>query len=413
MSRGTRSGLWAHPNFLKLWIADTISFFGSQISALALPLVAVLELDATAGEMGVLFALSNLPFVLLGLLAGVWVDRYRRRPILIGMNVLQAAALALVPLAVVLDMLRIELLWVVAFVAGCGSMLGRIAWASYLPSLVGRDQLVEGNSKLEMSASAAQIVGPGVGGLLVQAISAPVAILVDCVSFIVSSQFLRSIDAPEQPPQRSRRHFVAEIAEGLRFVLGDRWIRPNALCAVFNNLAYGLSEAVYILYATRELGFSPGLVGLIVTSSGIGLLCGAWLAANPPRWIGYGTATILGVALYGVGIGLAALAGGALLFAGFVLALGRFISGIGDITYTINTVSLRQRITPDALLGRMNGAFRVVGKAAVPVGALLGGIIGEAYGLRVALLVAAACGLLAVPWLWFSPWRTATAGKHG
>ena len=259
------AGLWRHADFVKLWTGQTISLFGSQITFLALPLTAVLVLEASPAQMGFLTAAGAIPSLLVGLFVGVWVDRYRRRPILIAADLGRAALLFAIPVAAILGMLRIEHLYVVAFLVGTLELFFDVAHRSFLPSLVKREQLVEGNSKLEMSRSIAMILGPGVAGGLVQLVTAPIAIAVDAISFLISALFLGWIRAPEPAPKPSdqRENIWRELGEGLRLVSGNRLLRAIAGCMGIVGLFNSVLEAVFVLYVTRELGIEPGLLGLV------------------------------------------------------------------------------------------------------------------------------------------------------
>ena len=402
------SGLWRHPDFVKLWAGHTISRFGSEISQLAIPLTAALVLNASAFQMGLLGTFEFAPFLLLSLFAGVWVDRLRRKPILIVADIGRALLLGSIPLAAVLGVLRIEQLYVVGFCTGILTVLFDVADQSYLPALVSRGHLVEGNSKLEMSRSVAQIAGPGVGGALVQLVSAPIAILVDAVSFLASAVCLVTIRAREAAPVRHAHgggSIWAELREGLVVVLGNPLLRSIAGCTATTNLFGNGMMAVYVLYATRELGIGPALLGIILAAGGPGALLGALLAGRMANRFGLG-ATIIGASLVG-GLAnlLVPLASGPELAIAALLLLASFVGGITNPVYNINQVSLRQAITPDRLQGRMNASVRFIVWGTIPIGALIGGALGDAIGLRPTLALMAACSVLATLWILFSPVR--------
>jgi MFS family permease len=402
------SGLWRHPDFVKLWAGHTISRFGSEISQLAIPLTAALVLNASAFQMGLLGTFEFAPFLLLSLFAGVWVDRLRRKPILIVADIGRALLLGSIPLAAVLGVLRIEQLYVVGFCTGILTVLFDVADQSYLPALVSRGHLVEGNSKLEMSRSVAQIAGPGVGGALVQLVSAPIAILVDAVSFLASAVCLATIRAREAAPVRHAHgggSIWAELREGLVVVLGNPHLRSIAGCTATTNLFGNGMMAVYVLYATRELGIGPALLGIILAAGGPGALLGALLAGRMANRFGLG-ATIIGASLVG-GLAnlLVPLASGPELAIAALLLLASFVGGISNPVYNINQVSLRQAITPDRLQGRMNASVRFIVWGTIPIGALIGGALGDAIGLRPTLALMAACSVLATLWILFSPVR--------
>src|SRR5438874_7367780 len=274
------AGLWRHPEFVKLWTGQTISRFGSEISQLAIPLAAALVLDASPAQMGLLSAFEFAPFLLLSLFAGVWVDRVRRRPVLIVADIGRAVILGSIPVAAVLGVLRIEQLYVVGLLTGVLTVFFDVAYQAYLPVLVSREHLVEGNSKLEVSRSVAQIAGPGVAGALVQVVSAPIAVVVDALSFVASVISLLFIHAPEPAPVRrpgAAGSMWSELREGLGVVLGNPLLRSIAACTGMSNLFSNAWAAVYVLYLTRELGLPPAIIGLIFAVSGPGALLGALL----------------------------------------------------------------------------------------------------------------------------------------
>src|SRR4051794_28020672 len=304
------SGLWHHPDFLKLWVGESISLVGSQITSLALPLVVVVVLDAGPLQMGALGAAQYAPFLLFGLIAGVWLDRVRRRPILVWTDIGRAALLASIPISAALGLLRIDQLYVVAFGTGVLTVFFDVAYHAFLPSLVRREELVEGNSKLELSRSVAQIAGPGLGGGLVQFLTAPVAVAVDSVSYLSSALSLALIRTPEAPPEsRETRSVRAEIAEGVRLVLGNPVLRANAGCTGTWNLFSSAIQAVFILYATHDLGLAPATLGVVLAASGPGALLGALVASWSARRLGVGPTIIFGAIVGGLGTLLVAFAG--------------------------------------------------------------------------------------------------------
>src|SRR5919199_2128290 len=278
-------GLWRHPDFVKLWSGQTISRFGSEISQLAIPLTAALVLGASPAQMGLLGAFEFAPFLLLSLFAGVWVDRVHRRPVLIVADVGRAILLGSIPAAALAGVLRIEQLYVVGLLTGVLTVFFDVAYQAYLAVLVKREHLVEGNSKLEVSRSVAQIAGPGVAGALVQLVTAPIAVVVDAISFVASVIFLLLIGAPEPAPVRQAGtdgSVWSELREGLAVVIGNPLLRSIAGCTATSNLFGNAMQAIYVLYVTRELGLQPAVIGLIYAIRGPGALGGA----VPPRWAG-------------------------------------------------------------------------------------------------------------------------------
>ncbi|WP_165422964.1 MFS transporter [Ktedonosporobacter rubrisoli] len=402
----TRFGaLWHYPDFLKLWTGETVSLIGSQVTTLALPLTAVILLKATPVQMGLLNAVGFAPFLFLTLFAGVWIDHHRRRPILVATNIGRGVLLGLIPLFALLGMLRIEYLYIIAALAGCLTMLFYLAFQAFLPTLLPREQLVEGNSKLSVSQSVAEIGGPGLAGILVQWISAPLAVVVDALSFFVAAGSLLLVRTPEPRPAASidLRSLLPEISEGFRVTFLNRYLRAFAGEAASYNLFWQVILTVFMLYAVRELHYSSGIIGLLFAVGSVGALCGAALTSPVARRIGVGF-TILGAAALSdatllVLPGITSSTPGAL---GFLLG-AFFLQGIGITGCNVHVDSIRQTLIPDRLRGRANASYRLLVSGALPVGALLGGFLGAWIGLRLTLLVGA-LGLLST-WLWivFSP----------
>lgn len=406
------TGLWRHPNFLKLWAGQSISVFGSAIGSLAVSLTAALTLQATPVQMGFLQAAGWIPS-LLALFAGAWVDRRRRRPILILTDLGRAILLLAVPVATALHALRIEMLYVVALLAGMLGILFNVAYQSFLPSLVQRERLVEANSKLTMSASAAQVAGPGLAGAVVQLVTAPVAILADALSFLISALFLGLIHVPEPAPtQQGEGHSIwREIGEGLRLVMGNPFLRAIAGYNATANIFWSMQLAVFVLYLTRELRIEAAWLGIIFASINVGTLVAPLLASRAAHRFGLGR-TIVGAPMVSyVGAALIPLAHGPMPLAIPLLVAGQFLIGLGLVVYEINQVSLRQAVTPGHMLGRMSASMRFITWAITPVGALIGGFLAQRIGLRPTLVVAAAGLWLAVPWAVFSPLLTLTTGQ--
>lgn len=402
------TGLWRHPDFRKLWAGQTISLFGSQITLLALPLVAVLTLHASPTQMGILRVFQTAPALLLGLFIGVWIDRVRRRPILLGADIGRALVLSVIPLVAALGVLRMEVVYVVGFLVGILTICFDVAYMSFLPSLVRREQLVEGNSKLEVSFSIASIGGPSLAGVLVQVITAPVAIALDAVSFLISGLFLSSIRMKEPPPvpRTQRQRVWDEIIEGLRAVVGNPALRALAITPAIVNLGLGIQATVFLLFLIRDLHLEPALIGVILTATGPGFLLGALMTG----WLGQRFG--LGPVLLGAGFAYS-LTRLALPFAygppGIIilaLAGANLISGITGQINAITSVSLRQTMTPDRMLGRVNASIRFIAWSTAPLGGLIGGVLGERIGLRPALGVAASLAFVVPLCIWYSPLRT-------
>jgi MFS family permease len=391
---------------MRLWSAQTISQFGSHVTFLAFPLAAIVILDASAFEVAVLGAVEWAPWLLFSLPVGAWVDRVLRRPILVAADVGRALVLVSVPLAYVADVLTIWQLYAVGFATGVLTVFFDVAYQSYLPSLVERNELEEGNSKLEISRSGAQLAGPGVAGALVDLVTAPVAILADAASFVASAGFLARIKREEALEARGvqERRLFAEIVEGLRFVLGDPFLRPSmAYVAIFNFFAQVLS-AVFLVYAVRELDLSPTAIGIIFGVANVGFLVGAVLAPRVSARLGVGPTLIASAFVGGLSMFLVPLAPQSNPIP-FLIAQGLII-GFAVVLYNVVAISFVQAITPDRLLGRMNASRRFVVWGVIPLGSLAGGAIASTLGLREALFVGAAGSALAFIPLLLSPLRT-------
>lgn len=403
--------LWRHPDFRRLWIGQTVSGFGSAITGVALPLTAVVILGATPGQMGLLGAASSLPALLFGLVVGVWVDRVRRRPLLIISELGRGLLLAGIPLLALLHLLGMAHLYVIAFLLGTLSLFFDIAITSFLPGLLPREQLVEGNSKLQISGSLASIAGPGLAGLLIQLITAPFAIVLDAVSYFVSAAnllFIRSVELPRDASQANRK-LGHELAEGIRFVLRESAIRAMTIGSAFGSLAVSIQGVVYIIFLTRELRLEPFWIGIIFGSIGVASLLGAVAATRVAGRIGPGPAVIAGTFLEMVGMLLIPLAPASSALAIPFLIVAQVFSGIGYPIYNISQLSLRQALTPDRLLGRVNASRRFIVFGIGPLGALAGGVLGQSIGLRGTLGVAATMLGISVLWMILSPLRTMRA----
>jgi MFS family permease len=390
---------------MKLWVAQTISVFGTGFTQLALPLIAVTALGATPAQMGFLGTAEFLPFLLLGLVAGVWVDRWPRRPVLIVGDVGRALALATIPLAALAGVLGMPQLYVVGFLAGVLTVFFDVAYQAYLPALVKRRQLVEGNSRLEASRSIAQVSSPGIAGVVIQIFSAPVAIVLDAISYLASALLIGRIGQPEGRPDPSgRRLMVAEVREGLGVVFGSRLLRSIAGCTGTSNFFSHVWGVLIILFAVRELSLTAATIGVVFSVGNVGALLGAFVAGRVGRRLGVGPTIIL--TSLGAALGFAPLVFATPRTAVPLLIAGGLISGFSNVVYNVTQVSLRQAITPQRLQGRMNATMRFVVWGTIPLGSLAGGVLGELLGLRPAITVGVAGGLLAFVWVFFSPVRS-------
>ncbi len=398
-------GLWRHRDFLSLWGAETISQFGSQVSFLALPLVAILALEESAFEVAALTSVTFLPFLFFTLPAGVWVDRLRRRPILVLGDLGRALVLLSVPLAYWADALTIWQLYAVGFVTGTCTVFFDVAYQSYVPSLVGREHLVEANSKLEISRAGANIGGPGLAGGIVSLLTAPVAVLADALSFVVSALMLGGIRAKEEaPPRESRRSIRSELGEGLRYVFTHPYQRGMVAAVAISNFFGQVVFSILLVYAVRELGLSAGTIGIALAIGNLGTLASALTARRIGDRLGAGRTIVLAACLFGPGTLVIALAPQAYALPSIVVAM--WILGFGGILYNVTAISLIQAITPDRLLGRANASRRFVVWGVVPFGGFAGGGLATLIGLRETIFVGAVGGVFAVIPILLSPVRS-------
>jgi Na+/melibiose symporter-like transporter len=400
-------GLWRHRDFVKLWVGQTVSDFGSIIGLSAIPFTAIIALDASPIEVAALTASRVVPQLVIGLPAGVWVDRLSKRPVLIVTDIARAIVLLTVPLAWLLDALVIEQLYVVAFVTGGLTVFFQVAYRSYLPSLVERDELIEGNSKLTATSAVSEFAGFSVSGWLVQVFSGPFAIFIDALTFGVSAIFIGRIEKREDPPPAPSEHASVrqETVDGLRTVAHDRLLRVIAASGALHWVGFGVIGAVYGLFVIRDLGFEPGVLGVIFGIGGISSLIGAVYAERAASRFGIGPSMALGVALFGVCMVFTLLAPvDAMIVAGALLVAAQLGDG-AYVIYDVNAVSLRQSVTPDAMLGRVNAFMHVDEQLSVLVGTLLGGVLGELIGLRPVLALGAALIFASAAFLAVSPVR--------
>lgn len=397
--------LWHHTDFLKLWTGETVSQFGSQVTQLALPTVAILILHAGPFEVGLLAALEYLAFPSLGLVAGVWADRLRRRPIMIVADLGRMLALGSIPLAFVLNALTLYQLYAVAVISGIFTVFFDVAYQSYLPVLVERSNLIEGNTKLEVSRSAAQVTGPAVAGFLIQVIGGARAILVDAISFLISALALVAIRKPEPEPKPStaegKAGFFREMGEGLGVVLKSPILRSIAACTATSNLGSNMLFAMYLIFAYRLLNLSPSVVGIIFGLSSTGWLVGALVAGRLARSLGLGPTLTVAIVVGGLSFLATPLA----LFGApaVILTVLGFIGSVQIPLYNINQVSLRQAITPDRVQGRMNATMRTIVWGTIPVGSFVGGIVGARVGVVPTMLLGGTLSLLASAWIMTGP----------
>ncbi|HEU5469675.1 MAG TPA: MFS transporter [Actinophytocola sp.] len=391
-------------DFAKFWGAETISLFGAQVTELAVLLTAVVELGASAFEVGLLNVARFVPFIVLSLLVGVWFDRRRRWPVLVAGNLARALVVGVVPVAALLGVLSVPLLLAVAFLVGVLTVVFDVGSTSYLPGLVDRGRLTEANSRLQTSFSLAAIAGPGLAGLLIGVLTAPNTLVICAAVFAGATVPLALITHREpSPPAGGQDGLARSIHEGLRAVFGDRTLKNLATQSATYNFFQNIVITVFSVYALRELALSPAQLGFVLAAGSVGTLIGALAAARVAARLGVGSAlrvaTLIGcvapiLLLVPHGSGPAALV---------ALAAALAVHGANLAVFNITALTLRQCITPDRLLGRMNASYRLLLYGTVPFGAFLGGVLAELVGLRGALIIGVAGLAVPIAWIPFSP----------
>lgn len=396
-------GLWRSVDFLRLWSADLVSQFGTQISFIAIPLIATTILDASPFQISLLAALEWLPVALFSLPAGAWVDRFSRRPILICADIASAVTMVAIPVAYLLESLTMWLLYLVAIVTGTLWVAFDIAHRSYLPTVIGREYLVAGNGALEIGRSTARIAGPSLAGGLIGLLTAPVAIALDALSFIGSAFLLRRIhkSEPEHGLKAAGDHASErlrnQIGEGLRYVTRHRLLAPLAVSTSLSNLGVSIMQALLVVYMARELDLSAGEIGITFTVANVGLLAAASTASPIVKRVGLGRTLVASSALQGIGLLLVPVA----VFSPMpILIASQLVRTFGVVVLNVNQRSLQQAIVPERLQGRANATFRFIGMGTIPIGNLLGGALATWVGFQIALWIggmfaAAACIVLA------------------
>jgi MFS family permease len=391
----------AVPAFRLLWAGETLSVLGQQFSVLALPLLASLTLHASPAQMGLLVACETAPFLLFSLIAGVWVDRFPRRPLLVGMNLLRALVLGLVPLVVWLGGLQLEVLYLAAFLIGTFSIFFNVAYQSVLPAIVPSSALNDANGKMETSRAGAEVIGPGLAGTMIGMIGSVAALWINVGSFLMSALLLSRLRFDEHPVSAAKPPPIAQqMTEGLSFVWRHAQIRPLMLCAATLNAAQGLLDAVLVLYLSRSLHLNPLQIGLIYVGSNVGTVAGAVLSSPLAARLGVARAAVGAALIAGAGMLLVPIAGvaGSLNIA--VLLLARFLYAFGDLMFFVQHITLRQSLTPPTLQGRMHASVRFLAGGVFPLAALLGGWTGQRLGIPVVLLLAGGIGSVAWLWVW-------------
>jgi MFS family permease len=380
--------LFARHDFRYLLLGQTTSQFGTQISGVAVPLLAVLTLHASPWQLGLVNAAGTLAFAVIGLPAGVWLDRLRRRRVLVASDLARSALLASIPLAAWAGQLSITQLIVVSLLVGIARVFFDVGYQSYLPSLLGPGQVLAGNSAMETARAGGQFAGPGLGGWLVGLIGAANVIAIDAGTFAVSAASLLAIrtrePVPQQPPARPR--LMHQIREGLTFVTRNRVLSALAMTSAMSNFAFAIASAVIVIFLSRTLLLPPSMIGLVVAFGSIMVIVGAALTPRLSRRFGSARIVWLALAVTGpITLLVPFSQPGWLVLLG---AVGGAAGEFGQIVYAITSVSLRQRLCPDQILGRVNATMRFLIMGVFPLGALLGGALGEAIGLRATLVIA-------------------------
>ena len=398
-------GLWRSGDFIRIWVATTMAQLGSGLGALAL--VAVLMLEASPLQMGILSAMQVAPGLVFGLGVGVWADRMRRRPILVSTSIARALSLTSVPVAFALDALLMEHLYAVAFFNGVCRTFSSVSFAAHLPQVVGRGNLVEANSKLAASGSVVETGALSVGGWIAQLTTALATVVAGAFTFLLSALFFVVVRKPESDVSSGdvHRSTLRGIWEGIVFVSLNPMLRALVGSAIAEALLHAGVGAVVLIYGVRELGLGIGVLGTIFAAGGVSSFVGATQATRISRPLGVGPATVLGFLLFGLGTLLVALARGPLLVAGLFLIVWKLFEAPYSV-YDINEMSLRQSVTPDSLLGRVTATFQFVGIGVYLVAVIMAGALAEIVGLRPPLVVAAGCGVAGAGWLFLSPvWK--------
>ncbi|PWR04894.1 MFS transporter [Micromonospora acroterricola] len=391
--------------FRTFWIGETVSQFGDRISELALPLIAVSLLAATPAQVSILTALIWLPN-LLGLFLGAWVDqRTHKRRLLIIADLVRAAVLLSLPVAYLFGVVTLAQLYLVALLAGTGAVLFAMARQAFFVALVPPSAYIDATSKLSMSRAVSFVAGPAVGGGLVQALTAPVAVVVDALSFLVSALLIRRIPVTETPPPPRRSSALGLVREGLVLVLRHPVLRAALGCTSTVNFFTFIATALLVLYASRELDLSAGAIGIAFGAGALGGLAGAALAPRVSRAIGLGRTAMIGVVLFPAPLALTALVTGPTWTKVAMLAAIEVVSSVGVMLMDVNLNALLTAVTPDDARGRRAGAYSAINYGIRPLGALVGGALGTTIGLRPTLVVAGLGGTLAVFWLLASPVR--------
>ncbi|GAA2992055.1 MFS transporter [Actinokineospora diospyrosa] len=395
------------PDFRNLWAAQSISVLGSQISLIAFPLIAISLLDASVSQVGVLAALERAPFLLFGLIAGVLIDRWRPRRVLLIADWVRAVAIGLIPTAALLDVLSIEWLFAIGFVIGVCTVFFDIAYQNVLTGTVVPADLLTANRWLETSRTVGEMSGPGAAAVLLKVVSAPVAIAVDAVSFAVSALFLHAMHATDGPkPERKRETSIwVDLKAGLRFIRQTSFLRWNAIIGATWNLLFQALLAVFFVYLARDLGLSPATVAVVVFVGSLGAVVGVLTMGRINKWLGLGPAIVFSMCVTSAGGLLLATANGSTIWAVVIVGAGFTLINASQPLFNVNVISIRQIITPRHLMGRTTAAIRFLVWGTLPIGALAGGFLGQAFGTKATIIGIGAGYLIPAAMTLVSPFR--------
>ncbi|HWV23821.1 MAG TPA: MFS transporter [Thermomicrobiales bacterium] len=401
-----QSVLWRNTNFLHLWSAETVAQFGTQLSIVALPLIAALMLNATPFEMGLLTAAGQFPRLVIGFFAGAWVDRLRRQPIMRTMDFGRAITYAMIPIAAMAGILDFWLLLTIALIGGCQAVFFDAAWSAFIPHIVERKHLSDANGKLMASVSLAQVLGPALAGTLIAWLTGPMVMTITALTFALSGWFITMIrtEEPRRPKDAGNpTRLIQEVREGFQELLGSKVVRPLTTSAAVLNLGGWIFLSVYVLYMADDLGLSSTGIGLVFACGGAGALVGSMIAAPLAVRFGVGRSILVGAIVFGFGNLLVPLA---ILVPDHALPLvvaSETIAWLSLQVFNINRFSLRQALTPDHLLGRVSSSTMTIIGGVQMVGSLLGGIIGQVFSVHVALVIGTIGMFMAAWWIWDSP----------
>jgi MFS family permease len=403
--RRPRAGISGNRDFMKLWAGETVSLIGTQITVFALPLVALLTLQASVFQVGVLNACRTIPVVLVSLFAGVWLDRRRRRPVLIACSLVNAFLIGTIPVASALGLLSMNLLYLICILSGAVSVIFDVGVLSYVPSLVGRRHLADSNSRMQSSTSLAMVAGPGIAGVVIGILTAPITLALDAVSFVCSALGLISIRTAERAPEVPdiRLSIWRSIGEGWQILFGNRVFRDLLTQSAWFNFVQSGFITIFVVYAVRDLRLSPLQLGIVLGAIAVGALCGSMIANRARNALGLGKAMLIGI-LAGTFCQLGTLIPrGSGPISICLLCVIEFCYGCGVLIFRVNTITLLQTMTPNRLLGRMNASYRLIIFGIAPAGAVLVGVLGRAVGLHLTLVITVLVFTTPALWTLFSP----------